>query len=286
MGMYIIAFIAFGLAGTLTLYVSNKFNERSSKTQLRAIKDIGDSQTRELVSAMGRINGISQRIAHITDAMARGETGPETVAELSLEAQSLSANVGQWVEEAERRQPIIRAELQVDEASAAIRAQRYSDLIRPYYAYFLDSLESHIKAMRDSGWEIQVDHRIDLPETVVEAREPVINGVADFLVEYAFPTGRKWTIIFTSGGASISDLFLPYFHVALAKPDERDHGPNYFELHMQNKKQHGVVFSLRSNFDSVRNEVGKENGAFEEFKAHFDHTFQVLLEKERAYKVE
>ena len=123
---------------------------------------------------------------------------------------------------------------------------------------------------------------MELPERVVQPREPVISGQADFLVEYTFATGRRWTVILTPGGTSESDLHLPHMYVALAKPDEPNHGSNYFELHMQDKPDQGVVFSIRSNFESVRSQAARENGPLAEFGAHIDRMLRTLLELELA----
>jgi hypothetical protein len=280
--MYVIAFVAFGTAGVLTLYVTNRFGEQSDEKQLAEFGKLRDSQTRELLTAMADVNEISKRITQLAESMEGGDTGPNAVSRLRDEASQLAMSLSEWVGEVERRKPIVQARLEVEGLSATARADKYNGLVGPYYARFLTSLDTHVNALIEEGWEVQVDRRVNLPERFVHAREPVISGHAEFLVQYTFPSGRKWTAIFTSGGASNSKLSLPYFRIALATLAEHDHGPNYFELHMQDKQDAGVVFSLRSNFESVQDRFGIENGRLEEFAHHFDEAFRVLLEEERA----
>ena len=284
MWMYIFAFVAFGFAGVLTLYVTNKFGEKSAEQQVYTIRQMMDSQTRELVESMQRVNGISDRINNLTKAIQGGNTSPEIVDQLRQEAELLSQTARQWAQEAERRRTIARAELQLGDLSAELRAKKYNELVRPHYAYFIESLTSHIDAVRKLGHSVTVKKYMELPAQIVEAREPVIKGNSYELVQFAFPTKRRWTVIYTSGGASQSNVFLPYLRVALAQPDDQDHGPNYFELHMQDKSNQGIVFSIRSSFDSVRQLVAKEDSSLAEFREHIDHTFQILLEREGAQK--
>ena len=282
MWMYVLAFLAFGLAGVLTVYVTNKFGEKSAEQQVHAIKQMTDSQTRELVESMQRVNGISDRIDKLTKTIQGGNASPEIMNQLREEAQSLAETSSHWAQEADRRRSVARAELRLGELSAEARAKKYNALVRPYYAYFTESLESHIDAMRKLGHTVTVKKQSKLPSQIVEARDPVIKADTRYLVEFEFPSKRRWTVIYTSGGASELDLFLPYLHVALARAGDKDHGPNYFELHMQDKPERGVVFSIRSNFDTVKQLAAKENGSLEGFREHIDHTFQVLLEREQA----
>jgi hypothetical protein len=282
MWLYIFAFVAFGVAGVLTLYVTNKFEEKSTEKQVETFKELTDSQTRELVESMQRVSGISNRIDSLTKAIQGGDTSQETINRLNQEVQSLSQTAGRWAQEANRRRSVAREEVRIGELSAEARAKKCNEIVRPHYAYFLESLEAHINAMRRVGHSVTVRKHAELPTQIIEAREPVIKGDSLILMEVEFTNKRRWTVIYTSGGASESALFLPYFHVALAGSGDQGHGPNYLELHMQDTPDRGIVFSIRSNFDSVKRLVAKENGSLAEFREHVDQTFRVLLEREQA----
>lgn len=59
-------------------------------------------------------------------------------------------------------------------------------------------------------------------------------------------------------------------------------GPNYFELHMKLKSDGKIVFSIRTNFGSIKEKVAVEDGDLSYFNQSIDAIFESLLEIEVA----
>lgn len=273
---YVLAFIVFGAAGTLTFWLG----ERSSARQLKDIRSVNDEQTLELTETMLRTHGVVMKLDSLSSAIHEGDTNPRLLQELRSETQHLAKAYDQWAAISTRRAALVKSEIDAGRLSAAAKAKDYSLLVGPYYAFFIESLGRHIEALQSTGRGIHIREVAELPDPIVKERDPVIDGSAQELVQYVFPSGRKWTVIISTGGASESSLRLPYLWVALAKSDDQSNGPNYFEVNMRQTNDHGLVFNILSNFDAVKSRAQAENRPLEEFRSRIDSMLQALLEIE------
>lgn len=275
MGETVLIFILGGLVAAVPYYLS----QRGSAKQKKEIRTAATKQTQEIINGMKSLYQISQKIDSLSDSIQKGDFTPQTINELRETSEKFSQSFAQWAQTVESRKEILKVERKVKDLSGQALAKALSDSVRGHYLYFLDSLKKHIEAIRSAEFPVQYKTVATLPDRIMEAREPVIGGNAVPLAEVLFPSGRMWKVIYTSGGASIADQFFPYFHVTLG-----NQGSNYFELHMQQKPDGKIVFSIRTNYASIRDKIGVEDGDLNQFEPKIDSILQALLEVELAYQ--
>lgn len=278
MGWLILLFILGGLVATVPLYLSQKGAEQQKKELQTNSKD----QTQEIISGVKSLYQISQKIESISQAIQSGDTNPQKINQIKELSENFSKGYKEWAQTLDNKIEILKTEQQVKQIGAEGRAKMLNESVRKYYEYFLESLNKHVKEMQSDSYLVEFQSIKSLPDPIILPKEPVISGDASYLVTVLFPSRRKWTIIYTSGGASEVDQFFPRFHVALAKPGDVNHGPNYFELHMQLKPDGGIVFSIRTNFGSIKERIAVEDGDLSQFRQKIDAIFESLLEIEVA----
>lgn len=278
MGWLILLFILGGLVATVPFYLSQKDAEQQKSELQKSSKD----QTQEIISGVKSLYQISQKIEAISGAIQKGDTTPQKIDQIKELSGDFSRGYKEWAQNLDNKIEIIKTEQQVKQIGAEGRAKMLNEIVRKHYEYFLESLGKHVKEIQSDSYPLKFQIIKPLPNSIILPREPVIGGDSTYLATVLFPSGRKWTVIYTSGGASEVDQFFPYFHVALAKPGERDHGPNYFELHMQQKSDGKIVFSIRTNFGSIKEKIAVEDGDLGQFNQKIDAIFESLLEIEVA----
>lgn len=276
---YLLAFVVFGLAGTLTYWLG----ERSSSRTMDSVREVTAAQTIELTETMMRGHGLVQKLDSLSSALDTHHPDPDLVDQLRSGTRDLVRVYQDWADANTRRAALIGGELKATDLSAKVKAQEFSEIVTPYYAFFVESLEQRLAALQDAGNSIEIRRDASLPDPIVEAREPVISGGADFLGHYTFAGGRKWTLIVSTGGASPTELRLPYLWIALAEPGAPDHGPNYFQIHMELHDDLGLTYSILSNFDSVRSRVQVERQPISTFRERIDKMLETLLALELGY---
>lgn len=275
-GHYIVAFLVCGMAGSLTFWLG----ERSAARQLSEVKSVTAQQTIELTETMLRTHGVVTKVDSLSAALASGGTNAKLLEELRSETQRLSREYDDWAAISTRRTPLLATEIRAGELSAKTKASEYSKIVFPYYAYVLETMESHIQALSRTGITVRARELSDLPDPIVVARDPVIDGNAREIVEHTFPTGRRWTVILSTGGANETSLRLPYLWVAIADGGDDSHGPNYFEINTMLTKDQGLVFNILSNFDVVKTIGVTERRPLTEFRESVDTLLRQLLELE------
>lgn len=161
----------------------------------------------------------------------------------------------------------------------AERALAFSRLVRPHLETYLRIFDASLTSAQEHGTRFHIKHVASLPKYVVLPKTPAGDGRFEVLAEAELSNGRKWRLIFGTGGANSGEERPPEMILGVGRQSEGSL-LNHLVLRIERESEE-LFFSFKTALQGeIKNTIECENVPIKDLPSKLESDLKMLISRE------